>query len=159
MSSVKGIVTNLCVSPEKGTPKTQQASARFIENFGIEQDAHASSGTHRQVSLLATESIQIIRDKGVDVAPGAFGENVCVSGMDLASIQVGDVLEIGGGVRLEITQIGKECHTRCSIYFRAGLCIMPSEGLFARVITGGEVKEGDPIRLVPSSQPNVAGML
>ena len=147
--ALEGVVTNLCVSPEKGTEKAPQASARFIENFGIEQDAHASAETHRQVSLLATESIQVIRDKGVDVAPGAFGENLCVSGIDLAAVKIGDVLEIGDRVRLEITQIGKECHTRCSIYFRAGLCIMPTDGLFAKVITGGEVKEGDTIRHVP----------
>lgn len=146
ISSTEGIVTNLCVSPEKGTGKTPRASARFIENFGIEQDAHASAETHRQVSLLATEAIQLIKDKGVGVAPGDFGENLCVTGINLASIQVGDILEIGDGVRLEITQIGKECHTRCSIYFRAGLCIMPTEGLFARVLSGGEIKEGDPIR-------------
>ena len=148
MSSLEGIVTNLCVSPEKGTGKTPRTSARFIENFGIEQDAHASSETHRQVSLLATETIQVIKDKGVDVGPGAFGENLCVSGINLTSVKIGDVFEVGDGVRLEITQIGKECHTRCSIYYRAGLCIMPTDGLFARVIAGGEIKEGDSIRLV-----------
>ncbi len=150
MPSLEGVVTNLCVSPEKGTQKAPKASARFIENFGIEQDAHASSESHRQVSLLATETIQVIKDKGVDVAPGAFGENLCVSGIALSSVKIGDVLEVGDGVRLEITQIGKECHTRCAIYFQAGLCIMPTDGLFARVVTGGEVKEGDPIRLAPS---------
>ena len=150
-TSFEGVVTNLCVSPEKGTPKTPRPSVRFVENFGVAEDAHASPETHRQVSLLATEAIQVIRDKGVDVAPGAFGENVCTSGLDLASIRVGDVLRLGEGVRLEVTQIGKECHTRCSIYFRAGVCIMPSEGLFARVLTGGEVKEGDPVRLEPPS--------
>ncbi len=145
----EGIVKNLCVSPQKGTQKTPRASARFIENFGIEQDAHASVETHRQVSLLTTESIKVIKDKDIDVAPGAFGENLCVSGIDLTAVKIGDVLEIGDGVRLEITQIGKECHTRCSIYFRAGLCIMPTDGLFARVLTGGEVREGDLIRRVP----------
>ena len=149
MSSLEGVVSNLCVSPEKGTQKTPRASARFIENFGIERDAHASSETHRQVSLLATETIQVVKDKGVDVGPGAFGENLCISGVSLTAVKVGDVFEVGDGVRLEITQIGKECHTRCSIYYRAGLCIMPTDGLFARVISGGEVKEGDPIRLVP----------
>lgn len=148
MPSAEGVVTHLCTSSEKGTGKTPQASAKFIENFGIERDAHASSETHRQVSLLATETIQVVKDKGVDVGPGAFGENLCVSGITLASVKIGDVLEVGDGVRLEITQIGKECHTRCSIYYRAGLCVMPTDGLFARVIQGGEVKEGDSIRLV-----------
>jgi MOSC domain-containing protein YiiM len=143
-----GTVTKLCRSKAKGTPKEPVPSARFISNFGIEQDAHASSESHRQVSLLATETIQVVKDRGVDVGPGAFGENLCISGVSLASVKVGDVFEVGDGVRLEITQIGKECHTRCSIYYRAGLCIMPTDGLFARVISGGEVKEGDPIRLI-----------
>lgn len=154
MPSVEGVVTSLCVSPGKGTPKAPRASVRFVENFGIAEDAHASAETRRQVSLLATESIQIIKDKGVDVTPGAFGENVCVSGMDLSAVLVGDVLELGKAVRLEVTQIGKECHARCAIYDRAGLCIMPTEGLFARVLRGGEVTEGDPIRLErPVSRP------
>lgn len=147
MFTTEGIVTSLCVSPDKGTAKTPRTTVRFLENYGIEQDAHASAETHRQVSLLSAESIQVIKDKGVDVSPGAFGENVCISGMDFSPLRVGDVLEIGDGVRIEITQIGKECNTRCSIYFRAGLCIMPSEGLFARVLSGGNVRVGDDIRL------------
>jgi MOSC domain-containing protein YiiM len=109
----------------------------------VDRDAHAGPG-HRQVSLLAMESIEKMRGKGVEVGPGDFAENVTVEGIDLAGLTVGDRLLVGEAL-LEISQIGKECHDRCAIYFQAGDCVMPREGVFARVLRGGTVAPGDPV--------------
>jgi molybdopterin adenylyltransferase len=111
-------------------------------------DAHADSGWHRQVSLLAMESIQKMRDMGYGVGPGDFAENITCEGLEISSLPVGTIVTIGDKVVLEISQIGKECHTGCAIFKQTGKCIMPKEGVFARVIQGGEVNTGDTINVV-----------
>ena len=116
------------------------------EEFGLAGDAHADCCTHRQVSLLAIESINKMRGAGFDVGPGDFVENLTTEGVDLASLPVGTRLSIGQDAVLEVTQIGKECHTGCAIFRQVGKCIMPKEGVFARVIRGGVVKAGDELR-------------
>ena len=117
-------------------------------DYGIEGDAHASSAWHRQVSLLALESIEKMRSMGLKVNPGDFAENITTEGIDLLSFPVGTHLTIGGDIEVEVSQIGKECHTRCAIYYQAGDCVMPREGIFAEVVTGGEVKIGDEVEVL-----------
>ena len=136
-----GRVIAVCSSEKKGTQKKEVDSAVFIEDWGIEGDAHAGKW-HRQVSLLSFEKIEAFRKKGADIAFGAFGENLVVEGFDLRTIPVGSRFQIGEVV-LELTQIGKECHSHCEIYKVMGDCIMPREGVFARVIHGGTVSVGD----------------
>lgn len=121
--------------------------ARAVKACGIEGDAHAGD-TIRQISLLATESIGKMRTKGLDVGPGDFAENITTKEIDLLSLKLGDRLKIGSGVIIEITQIGKICHDRCAIYEQAGDCVMPREGVFAKVIGGGEIRNGDVIAIV-----------
>ncbi len=133
-------------SKKKGTKKTNIVEGLLKENYGLEGDAHADYDTHRQVSLLAVESIDRIKIQGFNIAPGDFAENLTTSGVDLLALPVGAHICIGEGVVLELTQIGKECHSGCAIYRQIGKCIMPKEGIFARVIKGGQVKEGDTIR-------------
>ena len=140
-------ITAVCISSKKGTPKQSIPEAVLLTNFGMQNDAHASSDTHRQVSLLATESIEKMKNRGFDVGPGDFAENLTVKGIELFTLPVGTKLKVGSKVILEISQIGKECHTRCAIYHRTGECIMPHEGVFARVIRGGPVKAGDAVVL------------
>ncbi|MBU4193896.1 MAG: MOSC domain-containing protein [Actinobacteria bacterium] len=118
-----------------------------MAGFGLEGDAHGGD-THRQVSLLAEESIDRMRAKGLEVGPGAFGENMTTRGIDLASLPVGKRLRVGETVVLEVTQIGKECSEPCAIYYKVGECVMPGEGVFARVLEGGEVSRGDEIVLL-----------
>jgi MOSC domain-containing protein YiiM len=146
MSAATGKILAVSVSERKGVRKTNVESARLIENWGIEGDAHAGPG-HRQVSLLAQESIAKMRAKGLDVNAGDFAENITTAGIDLTSLPIGARLRIGGA-EVEITQIGKECHSRCAIYYQAGDCVMPREGVFARVTRGGEVQPGDQIVLI-----------
>ncbi|HTR44548.1 MAG TPA: MOSC domain-containing protein [Thermodesulfovibrionales bacterium] len=117
--------------------------------YGIVGDAHASSAWHRQVSLLARESILKMQKLGLDVKPGDFAENITTEGIDLPALPVGTRMSIGDGVRVEVSQIGKECHTRCAIFYQAGDCVMPKEGIFVRVLSGGIVREGDRITIVP----------
>ena len=138
-----GKLASLNISDKKGVRKKPVTEAALKTEYGIEGDAHASSAWHRQVSLLAVESIQKMRDKGLDVKPGDFAENMTTEGIDLLSLPVGTQLTIGNGVKVEVTQIGKECHARCAIYYQAGDCVMPKEGIFVRVIKGGKIKEGD----------------
>ncbi len=116
-------------------------------NFGIEGDAHASSKWHRQVSLLAIESIRKMQAMGLKVNPGDFAENITTEGIDLPGLPVGTRMKIGDDIEAEVSQIGKVCHTRCEIYNQAGDCIMPKEGIFVKVIKGGMVKEGDEITI------------
>lgn len=142
-----GKIMGICISEKRGTQKTNIHKALLIENFGIENDAHAGNW-HRQVSLLSYEKIQDFNAKGAMVQDGAFGENLIISGIDLVALPVGTHL-VSGGVELEVTQIGKECHSHCEIYQRMGECIMPRQGIFTRVIHGGELREGDEIRLLP----------
>jgi len=135
-------------SKQKGTKKTNIPEGVLKENYGLAADAHADSNTHRQVSLLAVESIDKIRGLGFDVAPGDFAENLTTEGIDLLSIPVGARIRIGEGVILELTQIGKECHTGCAIYQQIGKCIMPKEGVFTKVVKGGLVKAGDTVTVL-----------
>ena len=137
----------VCKSKEKGTKKEVVASSILRENYGLVGDAHADSTTHRQVSLLAIESINKIRSLGLEVGPGDFAENLTIEGMDLVSLPIGTRLGIGDEIVLEISQIGKECHNGCAIFQQAGKCIMPEEGVFARVIRGGLVKAADTIKV------------
>lgn len=137
----------VCKSAEKGTKKEVVTNSILRENYGFIGDAHADSDTHRQVSLLAIESINKMRSLGLDVGPGDFAENLTVEGIDLISLPVGTCLGIGDEIVLEISQIGKECHNGCAIYLQAGKCIMPEEGVFARVIRGGLVKTKDTIKV------------
>jgi MOSC domain-containing protein YiiM len=136
-----GTIVALCVSERKGTRKRAVPTAVLREEHGLENDAHAGSG-HRQVSLLSLEKIAAFQKRGALVSYGDFGENLVVSGMDLARLPVGTRLGIGD-ILLEITQIGKECHARCAIFHSMGECIMPAEGVFARVLRGGEARVGD----------------
>ena len=137
----------VCTSEKKGTRKKSVGEGIVQKEFGFVDDAHADRNTHRQVSLLAVESIQKMRDLGVDVGPGDFAENLTTEGIDLVSLPVGTQLVIGEDILLEVSQIGKECHTKCAIYYAAGRCIMPEEGIFTRVLHGGYIRAGDPIRV------------
>jgi MOSC domain-containing protein YiiM len=133
----------VCASESKGTRKKPVPENLVEVNSGLSSDAHAGSDTHRQVSLLAVESINRMRGAGFDLKPGDFAENLTTEGIDLSSLPVGMKLRIGREIVLEITQIGKKCHTGCDIFKQAGICIMPKEGIFARVLQGGVVKAGD----------------
>lgn len=136
-----GTVLAVCTSPEKGTAKRNAGRAEFVPEYGIQGDAHAGPGL-RQVSLLSHEKIAAFRERGADVTDGDFGENMVVEGIDFSSLPVGTVL-CCGEVILEMSQIGKECHSHCQIFKRMGDCIMPREGVFARVIKGGSICVGD----------------
>ena len=141
-----GEVAAICVSCKRGSQKKKVDSAMLIAGWGIEGDAHAGNW-HRQVSLLAVESVEKIRRMGVEVGPGSFAENITTRGLNLTVLAVGQRLRIGEA-ELEITQIGKDCHSRCAIYEQAGDCVMPTEGVFARVHKGGPVKTEDRIDLL-----------
>ncbi|MBQ9050035.1 MAG: MOSC domain-containing protein [Lachnospiraceae bacterium] len=143
------VIRAICISDQKGTQKYRIPEGTFTEDYGIEGDAHAGKW-HRQVSLLSAEKIQEFRDKGVQVEYGAFGENLVVEGCDLRSLPVGTRFAIGE-VLLEMTQIGKECHDHCAIYNVTGDCIMPREGVFAKVLHGGKVREGDTLDVIPAA--------
>lgn len=146
-----GRVVAVCVSLSKGERKTPVASAELRPGHGIVGDAHAGDW-HRQVSLLARESIIKMQRLGLNVEAGDFAENLTTEGINLLALAIGDRLKVGDTL-LEITQIGKECHTRCAIYHQAGDCVMPKEGLFARVVEGGVVRPGVAIRLACPEQP------
>ncbi len=135
----------VCTSEKKGTKKEPEGQGLIREDYGLIGDAHADCCTHRQVSLLARESIDKMRKLGFNVGPGDFAENLTTEGLDLTSLPVGTRMSIGKEVVLEVTQIGKDCHSGCAIYREIGKCIMPKEGIFARVIRGGLVKAGDTI--------------
>lgn len=139
-------VVATCISENKGVRKKPVDSVELRQEHGIVGDAHAGDW-HRQVSLLASESIEKMRQMGLDVNAGDFAENFTTTGIDLPSLPVGTRLAVGTTI-LEVTQIGKECHTRCSIYYQAGDCVMPKEGIFARVLQGGTVIAGDVIEVL-----------
>ena len=143
------VIRAICISDQKGTQKYRIPEGTFIEDHGIEGDAHAGKW-HRQVSLLSAEKIEEFRKKGVQVEYGAFGENLVVEGCDLRSLPVGTRFAIGE-VLLKMTQIGKECHDHCAIYNVTGDCIMPREGVFAKVLRGGIVREGDSLDVIPAA--------
>lgn len=142
---MSGRVVSINISDKKGVRKRPVDSAVIKENYGIEADAHASDKWHRQISLLALESIKKMQDMGLDVKPGDFAENITIEGIDLLSLPVGTRLKIGDNIEVEVSQIGKTCHSRCAIYYQAGDCVMPKEGIFVKVIRGGIVKKGDRI--------------
>jgi MOSC domain-containing protein YiiM len=148
---MEGTVVAVCTSEKKGMRKKPQDHVVLRTEWGIEGDAHAEHW-HRQVSLLAEESIGKMVEKGLHVGPGSFAENLTTRGMDLLALPLGSRIAIGEQVVLEITQHGKICHDRCAIYKLAGDCVMPREGIFARVVSGGPVHTGDPIRVVAHSE-------
>ena len=140
----RGKVLAVNISENKGTRKTNIQSCALLKDFGLKGDAHAGPW-HRQVSLLANESIEKMRAKGLNVSYGDFAENITTEGVDLVHLPIGTEIRIGSSVLLRVSQIGKECHNRCAIYYQAGDCVMPKEGIFGEVITEGEVKVGDQI--------------
>jgi MOSC domain-containing protein YiiM len=142
----KGKIVAVCISEKKSTRKKNVFVGELRENFGLVNDAHSDPCTHRQVSLLALESIQKMQALGLKVGSGDFAENLTTEGIDLLSLPIGTQISVGDNALLEVTQIGKECHTPCAIYYQAGRCVMPEEGIFAKVIRGGMVKVGDEIR-------------
>jgi MOSC domain-containing protein YiiM len=151
-SRLSGTIVALSISKVRGEKKTNIPSARFIIDHGLEGDAHAADW-HRQVSLLGSESIAKIQAAGVDVTPGDFAENVTTTGVCLWELPIGTRLQLGDGVLLEVTQIGKTCHHRCQIFQQVGDCVMPREGIFAKVIQGGAVQVGEPIVILDAAAP------
>lgn len=146
MAKIASLVA-VCRSDNMGERKKNVGQAVLLAEHGMDNDAHAGDW-HRQVSLLALESINKMREQGLDVNPGDFAENLTTEGIELISLPLGTRLQVGEEVLLEITQLGKECHDRCAIYYLTGDCVMPKEGVFARVLQGGRVKVGDPIALL-----------
>jgi MOSC domain-containing protein YiiM len=144
-------IVSIAISKKKGTPKVQLEKVTLLEDHGLEGDAHAGPW-HRQVSFLAAESIEKARKQGLNVGFGDFAENIATSGVDWQDIAVGDRVNLGDIALVEITQKGKECHAKCAIYYRAGDCIMPREGIFGRVIKGGEVRAGAPVKILHKSR-------
>lgn len=142
-----GRVMAVCTSPAKGTQKQDVGQAVFLEDFGIEGDAHAGKW-HRQVSLLSYEKIEEFRKRGAEVAFGAFGENLVVEGIDFKTLPIGTRFRCNE-VELVLTQIGKQCHHGCEIFQKMGDCIMPREGVFTKVEKGGEIKVGDMLEIIP----------
>ena len=140
-------IVSIAVSQKKGTRKSLVDRATVVENHGLEGDAHAGDW-HRQISFLAAESIQSAREKGLAVDFGDFAENVATEGVDWKTLAVGTRVKLGSTVVVEVSQIGKTCHKPCAIYYQAGDCIMPREGVFARVIRGGEIACGDVVALL-----------
>lgn len=146
-----GKVVAISISKKKGIPKTNVKSAKLIENFGIEGDIHAGNW-HRQVSFLALESIDKMREKGLpNLRPGAFAENITTEFLELPKLEIGTRMKIGKEAELEITQIGKECHSKCAIFTKVGDCVMPREGIFAKVIRGGEIFIEDEIIILSAT--------
>jgi MOSC domain-containing protein YiiM len=145
-------IVAVCKSKEKGTKKKVMAEGILKEEYGLVGDAHADCCTHRQVSLLAMESIDKMRRLGFEVGPGDFAEKLTTRGVELLSLPVGTRICVGKDIILEVTQLGKECHSGCAIRQEIGKCIMPREGIFARVIHGGCVRAGDDIRIDKNGQ-------
>lgn len=141
-----GKILAVCISEKKGIPKINIGRVEMIKNHGLKGDAHAGNW-HRQVSLLSYEKIEEFKKTGVNINDGAFGENLIVEGIDLPQLPIGTKLRINE-IELEVTQIGKECHSGCRIYETVGDCIMPREGIFTRVLKGGIVNTGDEIKVV-----------
>ena len=147
MVRITGRIRAISISGEKGIAKHNVPTAELQTDFGIVGDAHAGNGL-RQVSLLDMASIEELRQQGADISPGDFAENLTVEGVDLSTLRVGCRLQIGGIVDLEVTQLGKRCHGRCRIFEKLGDCIMPRQGVFARVVTGGRIQVGDTVELM-----------
>jgi len=145
----EGRVLAVCTSQKKGVPKRDAGRAELRPDWGIVGDAHAANW-HRQVSLLAWESIEKMRALGLNVHAGSFAENITTSGICLVELPVGTRLRIGEAL-VEVTQIGKVCHDKCAIYYQAGDCVMPREGIFVAVLEGGTVRAGDAVEVVPDA--------
>lgn len=143
---MRGEIKGICISEKRGTQKHEVESVRILKDWGIENDAHAGHW-HRQISLLSFDKIEEFRKRGADVALGAFGENLIVEGYDFRSLPVGTRFQCGD-VLMEMTQIGKECHSHCEIFKKVGDCIMPREGVFAQVLQGGSIRKGDVLEIV-----------
>ena len=144
-------IVSIAISKKKGTRKTPVDEAFISKNHGLEGDAHAGKW-HRQVSFLSSESIADAREQGLDVAFGDFAENIATEGIDWKTLPLGTRVRLGDEVLVEITQIGKECHNKCAIYYKAGDCIMPREGVFARVLEEGKIHKGDEINIITENQ-------
>jgi molybdopterin adenylyltransferase len=144
---MKGKIISVNISDKKGEKKHDIGKCMLIKDKGLENDAHAGF-MHRQVSLLAKESIQKIKDMGVDVDCGDFAENLTTEGIELFTLPIGTKFKVGDGIILRVTQIGKECHARCAIFQQVGDCVMPREGIFTEVLTEGEIKTGDEIEVM-----------
>ena len=140
-------IVSIAISKKKGTRKAQIDKADLVQNHGLKGDAHAGPW-HRQVSFLASESIEASKNKGFDVTFGDFAENIATSGVNWQKIPVGTLIQLGDSAIVKITQIGKECHNKCAIYYLAGDCIMPREGIFGQVLKEGEIHRGDVIRII-----------
>ncbi len=147
MAIIEGRIKAISVSKEKGTQKVNVPKAELKADFGVVGDAHAGKW-HRQVSLLAVESIEKMIAKGAKVSPGNFAENITTEGIELLKLSLGSKLKLGKSVELEVTQFGKKCHRRCEIFEQVGDCIMPREGIFAKVTTPGRINVGDVIEVV-----------
>ena len=143
-------IVSIAMSKKKGTRKVLVNEASILTNHGLEGDAHAGPW-HRQVSFLASESIERAREQGLEVTFGDFAENISTTGIDWRKVPIGTCLLLGESAMVEVTQIGKECHNKCAIYYQAGDCIMPKEGIFARVLQGGKIKNGDVIQIMDHS--------
>lgn len=141
-----GKIISVNISKDKGEKKHNIQKCMLIKDKGLKDDAHAGF-MHRQVSLLAQESINKIKNMGIDVVPGDFAENLTTEGIELPTLPIGTKLLVGDGIILRVTQIGKECHARCAIFQQVGDCVMPREGIFTEVLTEGEIKVGDTIRV------------
>ncbi len=148
-------IVAVSISEKKGEKKKNIPVGRLIENRGLDQDAHAGDW-HRQVSLLDMESIEKIRNKGMTVGPGDFAENITTTGVRLWELPIGTQIQLGAEVLVSVTQIGKECHSRCAIFHQVGDCVMPREGIFARVISGGEIQPGDAIAVLGPGEPEAS---
>jgi MOSC domain-containing protein YiiM len=144
-------IVSIAISKKKGIPKTPVDEAFISKDHGLEGDAHAGKW-HRQVSFLSSESIEGAKEKGLDVTFGDFAENIASEGIDWKTLPLGTHVRLGGQVLVEITQIGKECHNKCAIYYKAGDCIMPREGVFARVLEEGKIRRGDEIKIIEKHQ-------
>jgi len=143
----RGKILAVCLSEKKGTVKKEIRKGIIIEDFGLESDAHAGKW-HRQISILEVGSIDRMKKKGFEIKYGDFAENLIIEGITLHQLSVGTKLKIGENILLEVTQIGKECHNYCEIKKKIGDCIMPREGIFARVLRGGKVEAGDNIEVL-----------
>jgi MOSC domain-containing protein YiiM len=151
LSDARGTVVSVNVAPQKGERKTPRAEVTLVVEHGVEGDGHAGPW-HRQVSLLAQESIDEMRARGLDVGAGDFAENVTTRGIVVHELPVGTRLALGPCL-VEVTQIGKVCHDRCAIFYQAGDCVMPREGIFARVLRGGALRAGDEVTVVAGVAP------
>ena len=147
MAAIKGRIRAISVSEQKGMQKVNVPEAELCADHGIIGDAHAGNWD-RQISLLDIESIDAMAAKGANVSPGAFAENVTTEGIDMSALKVGGKLKLGADAEIEITQFGKKCHGRCKIYEQIGDCIMPRDGVFARVSRGGSISVGDIIEVI-----------